>query len=250
MTSPASASRDLPAPRRAPGWSKAQRTLFLRAATAAGWNDQQRYVNMRAAGCALDAAKGRPTVAHPRNGQREFESVMALAESAAVERGAAVPRSREGVTWREVSLRSHARLAGLARVICAEARERLPEKFDAGLLEAASRRVLGDAAVAEAQARMSTVHSQLSTVAQRDVADGLDTGQLITLVECLKGWVGREFCARGMRPVRFDLHRAPGTDRRAPVESQDSGLTPQDSPHGSDHPHHPQPLPEDPRPAA
>lgn len=171
-------------------WSMPQRTLFLRACSAAGWNDEQRYVAMRHAGCPL--RDGRPTLKHAGNGQAAFEAVMALAEAQAAMEGRSVPSPRGGGTWRDRSATSRRGLEGKARQIAAEAIRRAPGKFDDGLLDYAVRHVTGgDSADLPVLARPATLAE-------------CDEGQMLRVVEALRAMVGRVFGECGLVPQSFE----------------------------------------------
>ena len=188
-------------------WSKAQRTCFLVACSAAGWNDQQRYMAMRHAGCPLDSRRRRPSMTHPFNDRRAFVLCMELAERSASAEGRKVrpPRGDGSAgaarTWSEEAARERRGWEIKAKSIIVEASRRLPEVFDDGLLTYAIKHTRGD------DARELPINADPRTLAE------LDAGQLYRVVELLRAYVGRELLARGLTPQSFTA--PPSASRRA-----------------------------------
>lgn len=180
-------------------WSPLQRVVFLRACADAGWNDARRYLAMRHAGCPQTAER-RPSVKHARNSQGMFEACMVLAEACAGAAGRSVRPPNGHVSWREAAASGRQRLANLARCIAAEAVERMPETFDAGLLGyAVSHTTVGD-------------DPELCPIRPVSIEE-CDAGQLVRVVELLRAFVGRRFAAACVRPRTFEV--PPGAAIRA-----------------------------------
>ena len=187
-------------------WSRAQQTLFFRAAAAAGWNDAQRYIAMAHAGCrvrgrgkARDSRTGfiytdrRASAADPNNDNDAFERVMALAEASAAGRGASslMPARRSGRPWADTDRRQRERMARKARDIWEELSLRVPEVFMRDGLDGLVRRVC--------------MHDDASLTMRRapESLDECDSGQLHRVIEAAKGWGGRECLRRGISPTTF-----------------------------------------------
>lgn len=174
-------------------WSQPQRTLFLRACTAAGWSPEQRYLAMKHAGCPIDGQAKRPSVKHARNSQASFEAVMALAEASAAIEGRSVPTPRNGGTWRDKSEGSRRTLLAKAKRIAAEAVRKCPGQFDDDLLTYAARHVTqGDS-------------TELPVGGYAYSIDLCDEGQLVRVVELLRAMVGRAFVQAGCTAESFEI---------------------------------------------
>lgn len=183
-------------------WSKSQCIFIHRATKAAGWNADQRYIAMRHAGCPC-VSKGangtmRPSVNTMGNTQHQFELVMSIAEGHWRMNGTPgeFPASRSGESWERLASRNNSQTLYKVREIWAEARERLPETFAPHGLDGFVQ-------------RMTKNHDDLLAFQAKPMTidDVRDPATLYRIVEGLKGWVGREFCTRGMKPRSFALPR-------------------------------------------
>lgn len=175
------------------GWTDAMRQVFIRACNAAGLDQAQRYLVMRYAGCPEDRELLRPSVTHPANTTRQWQSCMSLAEAHANQqrRGDLMPRPRNADTWYDVVQQEVALEASLLRRIEAEAVSLAPDKFSPGFaLGCAQRMAHGSPA-------------WLTGGVEPASLEQLDEALMYRTVELVKAWVQRELGARGLTPTTF-----------------------------------------------
>ena len=183
-------------------WSKPQQIMLHKAAKLAEWNEKMRYIAMRHAGCPNDRAKGRPSITHSGNTQRQFELVMSIAEGQWLGLGGAgeFPRPRDAKRWSDITAQTREPMMRFAREIWAEARERRPERFDAGGLDGFVQRM-----ASRTDARVMFQPSP------RTLDEVHDPALLHRILEGLKAWVGREFIQNDITPRSFKI---PASERR------------------------------------
>lgn len=172
-------------------WSKRQQIMLHQAAKAADWTTEHRYIAMRHVGCPTDRATGNPSVKHIANTQTMFELLMELAEAHAAEQGRTVPRPGEFRSWRDKCRSQHwHKWHALAKAIAHEAIERMPARFDQGLIQYA----INHTTSADNKAWFGSPQG----------LEECTPGQLYRVIECLKAFVGREFARAGITPRSFD----------------------------------------------
>lgn len=178
------------------GWSQSQRRIFIMASNAAGWNAQQRYLAMHHVGCPL-TDDNRPSVKHPRNSQRQFELIMAIAEGHAAlrEMDGKIPRPASHDCWRDVVESSRDRQISLLRKIHSEAIDGAPDKFQVGTLNGFIQ-------------RMTKKDDPMFGVDPPTRPEECDDGQLYRVIEGYKAWAGRELIDHGVMPRCFRVSRA------------------------------------------
>jgi hypothetical protein len=173
-------------------WTERQRKCAISAASKAGWNDQQRYIAMRHAGCK-PSATGQISLANPSNPHGAFEQYMAIAESAAAERGEHIYPPTGKPSWNAVASGQRTRTIRLIESIYAEAQSKLSRKFhEGGLPGFVSRMTRNDTSVCGVKLWTNEL-------------EHCDSAQLYRILEGLKAWVAREMIEHGLAPSSFKL---------------------------------------------
>lgn len=175
------------------GWTDAQKRCAITASGKAGFNDQQRYMAMLHAGCPKSAS-GQVSMSNPKNPHAAFEQFMAIAESAAAQRGQHIYPPKGKRSWAEVADSNRSRQIKLIESIWDEARHHLGAKFHADGLDGFVQRMTSKDTTAFGNPLPPRTLEQC------------DAAQVYRILEGLKGWVGREFSERGIEPGSFTLH--------------------------------------------
>ncbi|MGV6813701.1 MAG: hypothetical protein ACWA5W_01685 [Phycisphaerales bacterium] len=172
------------------GWSPRQRSMFFRACNAARYDDAHRYILMHHCGCPLDPISKRPSVKHPRNTSHQLELFMSFAEPVARHYGKPISPPKHYGSWEAAVQDKAGRARHKARKIIAEAIERAPGIFDAGLES-----FVVDHVCQHDPSGFMSVHPES--------IDQCDAPTVYRVIECLRAFVGRRFAEIGIEPRSF-----------------------------------------------